>query len=116
MVDVTGDVACFGISNYAISEGHNLFYENAGSCFSVFIVMIIPEFWRNKESNSCQIEVTCLFSLRQIYSARIFLIGIVDIVMLTIFLTVACINMKMQFTDLLVQFYSLWLLQRVSVL
>ena len=36
MVDVTGDVACFGISNYAISEGHNLFYENAGSCFSVF--------------------------------------------------------------------------------
>ena len=52
MVDVTGDVACFGISNYAISEGHNLFYENAGSCFSVFIVMIIPEFWRNKESNS----------------------------------------------------------------
>lgn len=104
MVDVTGDVACFGISNYAISEGHNLFYENAGSCFSVFIVMIIPEFWRNKESNSCQIEVTCLFSLRQIYSARIFLIGIVDIVMLTIFLTVACINMKMQFTDLLVQF------------
>lgn len=31
-----GDVACFGISNYAISEGHNLFYENAGSCFSVF--------------------------------------------------------------------------------
>lgn len=85
MVDVTGDVACFGISNYAISEGHNLFYENAGSCFSVFIVMIIPEFWRNKESNSCQIEVTCLFSLRQIYSARIFLIGIVDIVMLTIF-------------------------------
>ena len=80
------------------------FMRMLGVASVFFIVMIIPEFWRNKESNSCQIEVTCLFSLRQIYSARIFLIGIVDIVMLTIFLTVACINMKMQFTDLLVQF------------
>ena len=76
------------------------FMRMLGVASVFFIVMIIPEFWRNKESNSCQIEVTCLFSLRQIYSARIFLIGIVDIVMLTIFLTVACINMKMQFTDL----------------
>lgn len=80
------------------------FMRMLGVASVFFIVMIIPEFWRNKESNSCQIEVTCLFSLRQIYSARIFLIGIVDIFMLTIFLTVACINMKMQFTDLLVQF------------
>ena len=69
-----------------------------------FVVMIIPEFWRNKESNSRQIEVTCLFSLRQIYSARIFIIGIVDVFMLTVFLTVVCIGMKMQFMDLLVQF------------
>ena len=69
-----------------------------------FVVMIIPEVWRNKESNSRQIEVTCLFSLRQIYSARIFLIGMVDAFMITIFLTVVCISMKMQFTDLLVQF------------
>ena len=94
------------------------FMRMLGVASVFFIVMIIPEFWRNKESNSCQIEVNLFCSPfnDRFIPARIFLIGIVDIVMLTIFLTVACINMKMQFTDLLVQFYSLWLLQRVSVL
>ncbi len=70
----------------------------------LFVVMVIPEFWRNKTNDSLQVEATCLFSLRQIYSARIFLIGIVDVFMLTLFLAIFCIYLRMQFMDVLVQF------------
>ncbi len=51
----------------------------------LFVVLIIPELWRNKDSDSTQVEAACLYSLRQVYSARITLFGIVDIALLTLF-------------------------------
>lgn len=36
MVDITGNVACLGIFDYAIFEGFDLSYENIGSCFCIF--------------------------------------------------------------------------------
>lgn len=69
----------------------------------LFAVIVIPEFWRNKSNDSLQIEAACLFSLRQIYSARIFLVGIVDVFMLTLFLATFCINRRMQLMDVLLQ-------------
>ncbi len=51
----------------------------------LFVVMIIPELWRNQGNNSLQIEASCLYSLRQIYAARVTLFGVVDTVLLTLF-------------------------------
>lgn len=51
----------------------------------LFVVFMLPELWRNKGSNSMQVEAGCLYSLRQIYAARIILFGIVDALLLTVF-------------------------------
>ncbi len=51
----------------------------------LFVVLMIPEFWRNQDNDSTQIEAACLYSLRQIYAARMTLFGIVDVGLITLF-------------------------------
>ena len=83
-------IVTFFLMNYL--DDSEYLMRTLGTSSVLFIVMIIPEFWRNKESDSLQIEAACLYSLRQIYSARVFLIGVADVFM------------RMQFMDILVQF------------
>ncbi len=75
-------------------------------CISVvgclFVVLIIPELWRNKESDSTQVEAACLYSLRQVYSARITLFGIVDVALLTLF-SIALGSMGFRLTEVISQ-------------
>ncbi len=51
----------------------------------LFAVLMIPELWRNRETDSMQVEAACLYSLRQVYAARITLFGVVDVALLTVF-------------------------------
>lgn len=75
-----------------------------GVVASLFIILIIPELWKNKTYQSMEIEATSYYSLRQIYAARMLLFGIVDIVFITLFCTTAAIKMDILFSQLLVQF------------
>lgn len=51
----------------------------------LFVILIIPELWKNKSNQCMEIESASYYSLRQIYSARIFLFGLVDVLLLTVF-------------------------------
>ena len=51
----------------------------------LFVILIIPELWKNKSNQCMEIENTSYYSLRQIYSTRIFLFGLVDVILLTAF-------------------------------
>lgn len=75
-----------------------------GVVASLFIILIIPELWKNQTYQSMEIEATSYYSLRQIYAARMLLFGIVDIVLITLFCTSAAIRMDILFSQLLVQF------------
>ena len=75
-----------------------------GVVASLFIILIIPELWKNQTYQSMEIEATSYYSLRQIYAARMLLFGIVDIVLITFFCTSAAIRMDILFLQLLVQF------------
>ncbi len=57
--------------------------RNLGVIGVLFVVLIIPEFWKNKSYDCMQIEAACLYSLRQIYAARMMLFGMVDFLILT---------------------------------
>ncbi len=59
--------------------------RSTGVIGCLFVVLMIPELWRNRESGSTQVEASCLYSLRQIYAARITLFGLVDVALLTAF-------------------------------
>ena len=75
-----------------------------GVAASLFIILIIPELWKNKTYQSMEIEAASYYSLRQIYAARMLLFGVVDIVLITFFCTSAAIRMDILFLQLLVQF------------
>lgn len=75
-----------------------------GVAASLFIILIIPELWKNQTYQSMEIEATSYYSLRQIYAARMLLFGIVDIALITFFCTSAAIRMDILFSQLLVQF------------
>ena len=75
-----------------------------GVLASIFAILIIPELWKNRSCHSMEIEESCYYSLRQIYSARMVLFGAVDVFLLTIFCGTMTFGEHIPFTKLLVQF------------
>lgn len=70
----------------------------------LFVVLVIPEFWKNKKYECMQVEATCLYSLRQIYTARMIWFGLVDMFILTCFCMTICGKLGLATVELLVQF------------
>lgn len=60
-----------------------------GILATVFVVLIIPEIWKNQKYSALEIEGSVFYSLRQICAARILLFAIADIVMVTVFFAVS---------------------------
>lgn len=75
-----------------------------GVMASVFVILIIPELWKNRSCHCMEIEESSYYSLRQIYSARMVLFGTVDVFLLTVFCGTMTIGMHIEFMRLLVQF------------
>lgn len=75
-----------------------------GIMAAIFVILIIPELWKNRSCCCMEIEESSYYSLRQIYSARMVLFGIVDVLLLTAFCGTMTIGLNIEFTKLLVQF------------
>lgn len=71
----------------------------------LFVILIIPELWKNKSNQCMEIESASYYSLRQIYSSRIFLFGLVDIVLLTGFSLLLHGKLHITLVSLLSQFF-----------
>lgn len=78
--------------------------RSMGVMASMFVILIIPEFWKNRSCNCMEIEESSYYSLRQIYAARMVLFGIMDILLLTAFCGTMTVGLHIEFTRLLVQF------------
>lgn len=70
----------------------------------LFVVLIIPEFWKNKNYDCMQVEGTCLYSLRQIYTARMIWFSMVDMFILTGFCMTVSGKLGLATAELFVQF------------
>lgn len=75
-----------------------------GVAASLFVILIIPEFWKNRSNQCMEIEAASYFSLKQVYAARTLLFGIADTFLLTIFCWTAAIGLHFELTQLMVQF------------
>lgn len=75
-----------------------------GVMASLFVILVIPELWRNRANQCMEIEEASYYSLRQIYAARMVLFGVVDILLLTMFCTAVTVGFHFAFMELLVQF------------
>ena len=78
--------------------------RSMGVTASLFIILVIPELWKNRNSQSMEIEAASYYSLRQIYAARMTLFGIVDVVFITLFCGLASTTLHLALSVLLTQF------------
>ncbi len=79
-------------------------YRSMGVGAVLFIILIIPELWKNRINNCLEIESVTYYSLRQVYAARILLFGIVDMILVTLFCLMTTISLKFSISELLIQF------------
>ena len=70
-----------------------------------FVILLIPELFKNKASAAVEIEGAAYYSLRQIYAARILAFGLADIFLLALFGAVAVWGAHMDPGGLLVHFF-----------
>lgn len=61
------------------------FQRGLGVAASLFVILIIPELWKNRSCQCMEVEGAAYYSLRQIYAARMVLFGGVDLLLLTVF-------------------------------
>lgn len=76
-----------------------------GAASPLFALLILPELWKNQNANALEIECTALYSLRQIYGARIFLFALTDFVLLGIFSLTAVGTGKISADLLVIHFF-----------
>ncbi len=86
-----------------MTQGDFAVYRGIGILIPVFVILAIPELWKNIHSKSWEIENTAYYSLRQVYSARLLLFGGADLLMLSIFMITSNIVMQISLYDILIQ-------------
>jgi len=72
---------------YVLHEEESYFSSkgNLSVCATLFIILLVPELWKNKEHKCVEIENSTFYSIRQIYTARLLVIGLVDVLIVTPF-------------------------------
>ncbi len=78
--------------------------RSMGVAASLFVILIIPELWKNRSCECMEIEITSFYSLRQVYAARMLLFGITDIFLIIIFLGSASAGLHFELSELIIQF------------
>ncbi len=75
-----------------------------GVAAPLFVILTIPELWKNQTCRCMEIETAAYYSIRQIYAARMALFGIVDVFLITLFFTAASAALQYAFGEFLIQF------------
>lgn len=90
----------------ALSSIHDEMYikRSMGVVAALFVILIIPELWKNRSCECMEIEATSYYSLKQVYAARMLLFGITDILLVSMFLGAASAGLHFELSELIVQF------------
>jgi hypothetical protein len=88
-----------------ISDSNFYIQRSMGILVPLFVMLIVPELWKNRRSSSMEIECTTFYSLRQIYSARMFLFAIVDMLLLSIFFIAVSITGSLTIGEFFINFF-----------
>lgn len=90
----------------ALTSIHNEGYitRSMGVMASLFVILMIPELWKNRSCDCMEIEAASYYSLKQVYAARMLLFGITDIFLIMIFLGTASTGLHYGLSELIVQF------------
>lgn len=79
-----------------------------GFAAPLFVVLVMPEFWKNRSAGAMELECSTYYSLRQVYAARLICFALVDLALLSVFFGAAAaagVGVKIPISDLIVQFF-----------
>lgn len=84
--------------------------EYAQRCMGVlsplFVLLILPELWKNRSAGAVEVECAALYSLRRVYAARMILFALADVLLLSAFFAAAGgrLGLKGVMVDFLIPF------------
>ncbi|MDD6612654.1 MAG: hypothetical protein PUE91_10660 [Clostridiales bacterium] len=78
--------------------------RGSGVLISTFVILMVPELWKNVRTQSTEVESASYFTLRQVYAARLTVFATVDMLLLSLFLAVTTMTVSLTLWDILIQF------------
>ena len=70
----------------------------------LFVILILPELWKNRNFDAMEVECTTYYTIRSIYAARLTLFAGVDLLLLSAFFAAASAIAKITLWEMLIQF------------
>ena len=70
----------------------------------VFMILLLPELWKNRNFDAMEVECTTYYTIRSIYAARLTLFAGVDLLLLSAFFAAASAIAKITLWEMLIQF------------
>lgn len=92
----------FWMKNYA--EDLQSMIRLMGVIATVFVVLIIPEFWKSRRNAAIEIEQASFYTLHQVCSARTLLFAAADLFGMLVFLAVTYHTVPISFYNLIIHF------------
>ena len=85
-------------------EGALYIRRSLGIAAPLFVILILPELWKNRTYDAMEVECTTYYTIRSIYAARLALFAGVDLLLLSAFSAVASVFAKITVWEMLIQF------------
>lgn len=85
-------------------ESDYLVRRALGLAGPLFVILILPELWKNRNFDAMEVECTTYYTIRSIYAARLTLFASVDILLLSAFFVGASVFAKITLWEMLIQF------------
>lgn len=79
--------------------------RSIGIAAPLFVLLIIPEMWKNKNADAMEVECSTLYSIRQVYAARMLLFAFVDLALLSLFFIAAAYIDRLVIGELVIQYF-----------
>ena len=86
-------------------SGERTLQKMMGIAAALFAILIIPELWKNKESNAMEVESSTFYSLRQIYAVRMLAFGLVDTGLLRVITVAVSMTTSLRAKEMIVYFF-----------
>lgn len=88
-----------------VAVGNYFTQRCMGTVAPLFVLLLLPELWKNRTANAMEVEGAAYFSLRQIYSARLLMFAVIDLLMLSVFLIAVVGSGRVVLEDVVLQFF-----------
>ena len=86
------------------TEGALHIRRSLGVAAPLFVILILPELWKNRSYDAMEVEGTTFYTIRQVYAARLTLFAGVDLLLLSVFFAAASLMARITLWEMMIQF------------